>query len=304
MLQDVYLCEHLKRWWIFCLHHLVSVFCYATMVHYGENLFLGAFGIFMEGNTFCFDILWIFKYCEIEIHHRCYISFAKTALGLSLILRFLIPVIATIYACVAQSPLSMHPVPLAALFLAGVFFTAINVWVTYLSYCKIKKCLEAQKLEKLESIVTSKVPDFINMPRQSQTKRNILPTSCPLADISSQRNCASGATYFNNLTDLDKKTDKTSFNMGLLMQYQGENELNQDLVQRRQKYLWRGAHSHSRTDRSSSSSSDTFICDAGNHGNRVTSEAQISAASLVEHYHYSAAEHGDEKFEDIPLSPV
>ena len=277
MMQDVYLREHLKRWWISCLHHLVAIMCYSVMLHYGENLFLGAFGIFMEGNTFCFDMLWIFKICETSSDNKIYFLFAVIALTLSVCLRFLVPISATVYACIKQSPLSMHPFPLATLFLAGVFFTAINIWVTYSSVSKIRKSYEAKKVAKLQTIVNSKVPDLM--------KHNILSTGSPLADIISQRNDASGdytTSYYNNINDTNHKIDKTPFN--ILMKYHDEtgSETDTDFLNRRDRYL-RGAHS--RND--SVSSSSTFIGDS-----RVVSQAEINIQPDAE------------EFEEIPLSSV
>ena len=161
MLQDAYLSEHLKRCWISCLHHLVAVLCYSIMLHYGENLFLGSFGIFMEGNTFCFDILWIFKFCEMLLDNKAYIFFAVMVLVFSVCLHFLVPISTTVYTCIKQSLLSIHQVPLAMLFLAGVFFTAINIWVTYSLVSKIRKSYKAKKVAKLQTIVKSKVPDLM-----------------------------------------------------------------------------------------------------------------------------------------------
>ena len=277
IMQDAFLREHLKRWWISCLHHLVAIMCYSIMLHYGENLFLGAFGIFMEGNTFFFDMLWIFKICEISTDNNIYFSFAVVALTSSVCLRFLVPISATVYACVKQSPLSMHPVPLATLFLAAVFFTAINVWVTYSSVSKIRKSYKAKKEAKLQTIVKSKIPDLM--------KQNILSTGSPLADILSQRNNASGdysASYYNNINDTNHKIDKTPFN--ILMKYCDEtgSETDADFLNRRDRYL-RGAHSRS----DSVSSSSTFIGDS-----RVVSQAEINIQPDAE------------EFEDIPLSSV
>lgn len=203
--------------------------------------------------------------------------FAVMALVFSVCLRFLVPISATVYACVKQSPLSMHPVPLATLFLAGVFFTAINIWVTYSSVSKIRKSYEAKKVAKLQTIVKSKVPDLM--------KQNILSTGTPLADILSQRNSASGdytASYYNNINDTNHKIDKTPFN--ILMQYHDESgsERDADFTNRRGRYL-RGARSRS----DSGSSISTFIGDS-----RLVRQAEINIQPDAE------------EFEEIPLSSV
>lgn len=279
---------------------------------------LGAFGIFMEGNNFFVDVLWILKHCEVPKDHRVYLSLGYLALICSVLFRFVLPIGAIICACVRQSPLSMHPVPLAALFLAVVFFSAINIWVTYRSVVKLKKIQKARKVTRLETIVKYKSPDLINMP---SSLRNILPTSSPLVDVLAQRNSTCGATssvseYNNKFNEHVEKTQKTPFTMGLLMKYKDEQEQEKendlDFIQRRDRYL------HPRLERpcshSSSTSSTCFIEGVGPEGDegsgsrsacrsQEVGSRRSDAVNINVHLHNNS-DNEETEFEEIPLSSV
>ncbi len=280
-LQDVYLHEHFKKWWILSLHHTVSIVCLATMVIFGENLLLGVVGVLVEANSICYDTLWILKFCEIPTHTRLRTTVASLSFALLVLLRILLPILFSIYACVKQSPLSMHPAPLATLFLAGVFFLAMNLWYAFISFRKLKKALDGQKVKEMEVIIESKVPNFPNLTRST---RNIFPKNNPLEDAFAQKNIMTpflgGAPLrYKNVVDCDPcKADKLPFNM-ILMTHSEAIDLNCSRVPKCEP-----ARQEGNVDPTAAQGSVTVISSFGDPADRTRPE--------------------EVQFVDIPLSPV
>ena len=233
MVQDFFLSEHLQHWWILSLHHIVSIFCYSTMMHFGENTLLGISGILMEGNSFCFDAMWILKKCDFGKHNSIYSSFAKAACALSILLRLIFPTVAAIYAFTRQNPLAMQPLPLAILFLSVVFFLSTNIWVTKSSIQKVKKCRAARKEKELEDVIISKSPDLPNLPNST---RNLLPNAAKkILRTNASQNQANERTEESKFrasnNNLSRKAEKIPINTMLRM-HEGELELQHIAVSR------------------------------------------------------------------------
>ncbi len=215
MLQDMYLSRHLSKWWLSSLYHCVSVFCYGTMIFSGQNTLLGCAGLITKGQSAFLDLLWIFKLCEMPTHDRRYATMAILASLTSIFFRFVLPIWFVLSACLKQSPLAMHPVPLAALCLSFVFFGAMNAWFIYRSVKKVMKSLKAKQVAKLESIVKSKVPEVLHIP---MSERNILSPTRALSDSTALRNSSLGFSFHNNFPFSNSKAEKTPFNVILMRQ--------------------------------------------------------------------------------------
>ena len=234
IVQDFFLSEHLQHWWILSLHHIVSIFCYSTMMHFSENMWLGISGILMEANSFSFDAMWILKKCDFGKHSNIYRFFARTACGSSVLVRLVFPTCAAIYAITRQNPLAMQPLPLAILFLSVVFFLAMNIWVTKSSIEKVQKCHAARKEKELADVVISKSPDLPNLPNST---RNLLPNAAKkILRTNTSQNQTNERIEESKLrvsyNNLSRKAEKIPINEMLMAMHGRETELQHIAVSR------------------------------------------------------------------------